>query len=134
MRNLLFALSLLLAVAAAAPTLALAGDPKIPTFPVEVSKSRYDYDSLRRSMYFVLATILRIAGLAAVVAVVFYGAKMAFAGGDAAKFSEAKKSLLYALLGAVVIFGIYTILATVRGAVDSATRRGGKQEIQVLPN
>lgn len=110
---------LTLLIAAAAPTAAFAAE--------------FTYDNLRRSMYYVLATILQLAGLAAVAAVVYYGIRMAVSRGDSAKFSEAKKGLLYALLGAAVIFGVYTILATVRGATDELTGgRGASQQENVL--
>lgn len=38
---------------------------------------------------------------------------MALSHGDPSKFNEAKKGLLYAILGIIVILGSYTIIATV---------------------
>jgi len=54
-----------------------------------------------------------VASLAVVVILVWYGLQMVFARGDPTKFSSAKKGLTTALVGAVVIFGVWTIIATV---------------------
>ena len=77
------------------------------------------YEGLMNTVYSLLATILQMADLAAVAAIVWFGVRMALSRGDPAKFNEAKKGLIYACIGAVIIFGVYTILATVRGAVGS---------------
>jgi hypothetical protein len=63
--------------------------------------------------------LARIAGPLMVIAVVLYGLQMMWAQGDPSKFNEAKKSFFYALLGMLVIFGVYTIIATVANAVGN---------------
>ncbi len=76
------------------------------------------YQGLMTTLYTLLQAILRIADLGAIIAIIWFGLQMALARGDATKFNDAKKGLLYAIIGAIVIFGVYTILATVRGAVS----------------
>ncbi len=77
------------------------------------------YEGLINTVYYLLQAVLQIADLAAVAAVVYYGIRMAIARGDATKFNDARKGLIYTIIGALIIFGVYTILATVRGAVGS---------------
>jgi crotonobetainyl-CoA:carnitine CoA-transferase CaiB-like acyl-CoA transferase len=52
-----------------------------------------------------------------VVMIVWYGFQMMIAQGVEAKFTTAKKSLTYAVVGIAVILGAYTIIATVGNAV-----------------
>jgi len=63
--------------------------------------------------------ILVLAGLAATGAIVYYGVLMATAGSNTDRYSRARKGLIYAAIGTIIIFGVYTIIATVRGAVNS---------------
>jgi hypothetical protein len=44
---------------------------------------------------------------------------MVMSRGEPAKFAAAKKGLLLAIVGSLVIFGVYTIIQTVRGGVQS---------------
>lgn len=63
-----------------------------------------------------------------VVMIVWYGFQMMASQGNETKFTTAKKSLGYAVVGMVVILGAYTIIATVGntiqgiGAQDLSTR------------
>src|SRR5512133_1584063 len=57
--------------------------------------------------------VLRMAGLACVAVIIYFGVRMVLAGGDDAVYATARKGLNYALLGALVIFSTYTIIATV---------------------
>ncbi len=66
-----------------------------------------------------VAFLLRVAGLGVTVVIVYNGFRMVIAGSDASAYAKAPKRLIWALLGAVIIFGAYTIIATIRGGVDS---------------
>ena len=79
----------------------------------------FTYDKLIEVANRLVQFILRVAGFAVVGVIVYYGVRMVIAGNDAAKYAEARKGLNYALIGALVIFGVYTIIATIQGAVES---------------
>ena len=55
--------------------------------------------------------------VAMVLAIIWYGFQMMIAQGNDTKFSAARKSLTYAVVGIAVILGTYTIIATVGNAV-----------------
>ncbi|MBP9822256.1 MAG: hypothetical protein KBC81_02330 [Candidatus Pacebacteria bacterium] len=63
-----------------------------------------------------------------VVVIVWYGFQMMASQGNQTKFTNARKSLGYAVVGMIVILGAYTIIATVAntvvgiGAQDLSTR------------
>ena len=52
-----------------------------------------------------------------VIYIVISGIKMATAGGDIAKFQDAKKSLLWGLIGSLVVLGVYVIINTIKNLV-----------------
>lgn len=54
----------------------------------------------------------RIAILGLVVMVVFYGVQMMWSGGNPTTYGNAKKGFWYSMIGAIVIFGVYSIIAT----------------------
>ena len=89
------------------------------TTPVLGSTGVVTWDKVKYAMYYLLQNILVVAGLAATGAVIYYGVMMATARDNATQFNSARKGVLYAALGALIIFGVYTILSTVRGAVNS---------------
>ena len=57
--------------------------------------------------------------MAIVIALVFYGIKFATSRGNPEAFTAAKKGLQSALVGAIIILGTYTIIATVANAAGS---------------
>lgn len=87
--------------------------------PVLGSTGGITWNKVIYAVYYLLQNILFVAGLAAVGAIVYYGVLMATARDNAGQFDSARKGVLWAMLGALTIFGVYTILATVRGAVGS---------------
>ena len=54
-----------------------------------------------------------------VIFLIYYGLRMILSRGDPTKFNDAKKGLFYAILGIIVIFGTYTIIATVANALGA---------------
>ena len=64
--------------------------------------------------------MLRTVGAVMVIFLVIAGLRYMAAGGDPKKVIEARKSLNYALLGILVIMGVYVIIATVANAVGSS--------------
>ncbi len=53
-----------------------------------------------------------------VIALIFYGLQMLTSRGNESKFTAAKKSLGYAVLGVIVILGAYTIITTIAYNID----------------
>jgi hypothetical protein len=62
---------------------------------------------------------LRVVGLIGVIMVVWFGLQMVMSRGEATKFTEAKKGLLWSLVGLAVVFGVGTIISTVQKTVES---------------
>lgn len=77
----------------------------------------WTYARLLSTMYYLLGVILQLAELGVVAALVWYGLQMVLSRGDAARFTSAKNGVMLAIVGGIIIFGVYTILATVKGAV-----------------
>ncbi len=77
------------------------------------------WDKVMAAVYNVLQTVLFLAGMAVVVAFVVYGIMMATAGENVDRYKKSRTGLIYSGVGALIIFGVYTILATVRGAAGS---------------
>jgi hypothetical protein len=79
------------------------------------------YDRVVSSLNNLVEVVLRIAGFIVVIVILYYGARMALAGGDDAAYSAARHGLNLALVGALIIFGVYTIIATVEGLVNDVS-------------
>ena len=62
-----------------------------------------------------------------IMVIIWYGLQMMIAQGNDTKFTNAKKSLTYAVIGMVVILGAYTIIATVHNSVEAL----GQQDNQL---
>ncbi|HXK36219.1 MAG TPA: hypothetical protein VJ553_01415 [Candidatus Paceibacterota bacterium] len=77
------------------------------------------YNRLIAIVYALVKILLQVGEFAAVGFIVWYGLRMVMSKGDSTKFSAARKGLLLALLGAVIIFGAYVIVDSVQGAVES---------------
>ncbi len=79
----------------------------------------FTYAKLVQIVERLVSFILKVAALAVVITIVYFGVRMVMAGSDTGAYAEARKGLNWALIGALVIFGAYTIIATVKGAVES---------------
>jgi hypothetical protein len=79
----------------------------------------FTYARLKEIAFYLATTFTRLVGLAIAVGVVFYGLRMILARGDPTAYGAAKKGLVNAMIAALVVFGVYTIIATLYGAVDS---------------
>lgn len=82
----------------------------------------YTYQGMLNILYNLVEFLLRIAAFACVAVLAWFGLKMVLSRGDQTKFADAKKGLTWAIIGTVVIFGVYTIIATIKAAVDSVGR------------
>ena len=69
-------------------------------------------------------TILYIVGIIAVIMLIIGGIKYLVSGGDAKKVTDAKNTVLYAIIGIVICFFAYAIINFVVSALPS----GSKQE------
>jgi succinate dehydrogenase hydrophobic anchor subunit len=74
----------------------------------------YTYQGLMAAVENLVNFLIRMASLAVVVVIVWYGLQMVLAKGDAAKYGNARKGFNSALIGALVIFGVWTIIATIQ--------------------
>ena len=61
--------------------------------------------------------VSEVAGIALFVAIVFYGILYTTSKGMPDRVTKAGKGLLYSLIGGVIIFGSYAIIATVANAI-----------------
>ncbi len=77
------------------------------------------YDGVVASLNYVVGNALLLGGFIAVGAIVYYGFLMTMSKGEPTKFNAAKGMLIKACIGAAIIFGVYTIIATVQGAANS---------------
>ena len=65
-------------------------------------------------------TLIYIVGVIAVVMLVFGGIKYVISGGDAKKVTDAKNTVLYAIIGLVIAFVSYAIVTFVISALPSS--------------
>ncbi len=77
------------------------------------------WEKVMNSVYYVLQFILGTAGSLVVLAFVIYGIMMATSRDNVDRYKKARTGLIYSGVGALIIFGVYTILATVRGVAGS---------------
>ena len=77
------------------------------------------YDRVVASLNYLVMNALLLGGLVAVAAIVYYGFRMTMSKGDPTAFGTARGHLIQAGIGAAIIFGVYTIIATVQGAAQS---------------
>lgn len=82
----------------------------------------YTFDGLMNIAGNLVGVLTNVAWLAATAVIVWYGVKMILARGDETKFAEAKKGLTWAIVGSLVMFGVWTIILTLRAFVDSISR------------
>ncbi|MBX4189918.1 hypothetical protein KW791_01290 [Candidatus Parcubacteria bacterium] len=78
------------------------------------------YDITVQSLFGILTGLAcwatRLALIAVVLALVWYGLQFILSQGNPTKFAGAKKSFWYGILGVVVIMATYTIIATIANA------------------
>lgn len=67
-------------------------------------------------------TLIYIVGVIAVVMLVFGGIKYVVSGGDAKKVTDAKNTVLYAIIGLVIAFVSYAIVTFVISALPSSDK------------
>ena len=69
-------------------------------------------------------TILYIVGIIAVIMLIIGGIKYVISGGDAKKVTDAKNTILYAIIGLVICFLAFAIVNFVISALPSSTSTG----------
>ncbi len=87
--------------------------------PVPSPTSGTTYERVLEILDNLVGFILRMSGVAAVIVTIYYGVRMVMAGGDEAAYAKARQGFTWALIGSLVIFGVYTIIATIQGATQS---------------
>lgn len=68
-------------------------------------------------------TILYIVGIIAVVMLIWGGIRYVVSGGDAKKVTDAKNTILYAIIGLIISFLAYAIVRFVVNALPSETNK-----------
>lgn len=77
-------------------------------------------------------TILYIVGIIAVVMLIIGGIKYVISGGDAKKVTDAKNTILYAIIGLVISFFAYAIVNFVISALPSSDEDEGQKTSLVI--
>lgn len=76
-------------------------------------------------------TILYIVGIIAVIMLIIGGIKYVISGGDAKKVTDAKNTILYAIIGLVIAFFAYAIVNFVISALPSSDKED-KEETSLI--
>ena len=76
-------------------------------------------DDIGNRVTFLACWLSRVAIAIMVIMIVFYGLMFMTSQGDQAKYTDAKKALLWGIVGILVILGTYTIIATVANALGA---------------
>lgn len=79
----------------------------------------WTFDKLVDLLRYLALLAFDLAGFVAAGFIIYYGVRMGLARDNATEFASAKSGLIKAALGLMVIAGVWTIIATVRGAVGS---------------
>ena len=90
--------------------------------PLGNTNSEFTWDRLVGILNYLVDTALALGAFVAMAAVVYYGMRMSISRAEPKAFTDAKAGLIKALIGAALIFGVYTVINTVQGAADTLTR------------
>jgi hypothetical protein len=82
----------------------------------------FTYERLKSMAFSLAQTFTELVGMALVAGVVFYGIRMVTARGDETAFRTAKAGLTNAMIGALIVYGAHTLIATLYSAVHSVGR------------
>ena len=77
-------------------------------------------------------TILYIVGIVAVIMLIIGGIKYVVSGGDAKKVTDAKNTVLYAIIGLIVCFLSFAIVNFVLSALPSSDKKDNKNDTTSL--
>ncbi len=77
-------------------------------------------------------TILYIIGIIAVIVLIIGGIKYVVSGGDSKKVTDAKNTVLYAIIGLVIAFLAFAIVNFVISALPSSTNPAQEEETAVI--
>lgn len=77
-------------------------------------------------------TILYIIGIIAVIVLIIGGIKYVVSGGDSKKVTDAKNTVLYAIIGLVIAFLAFAIVNFVISALPSSTNPAHEEETAVI--
>ena len=103
------------------PAMALAANPPEPA----VSGNPITLDTIENLVSTLLDYVITIASLLVVGYLIYAGFLMLSAGDDTAKFAKGKTALRNGIIGAAVVFGVGTILATIARFSTNPTSIGG---------
>jgi hypothetical protein len=91
--------------------------------PIDTSSSQgidFTVQDLADRITFLACWLSRVSITILVIMISFYGIMFMTARGDQTRFDNAKKSFMWGIVGALVILGTYTIIATVANAVGAS--------------
>lgn len=78
-------------------------------------------DKIKKIITGLACWLIDIALVLMVIAVVFYGIKFLLSQGESGKITDARKGLLWAIVGVAVILGAYTIIASVGNFISEGS-------------
>ncbi len=81
----------------------------------------FTFDRLVELLNYLVLNALILGEVIAVSAMVYQGFRMAWSRGEPKDFLAAKEALIKVCIGAVLIFGVYTVIYTIQGAADTLT-------------
>ena len=77
-------------------------------------------------------TILYIVGIIAVIMLIIGGIKYVVSGGDSKKVTDAKNTILYAIIGLIIAFLAYAIVNFVISALPSSEDKNKEEQTSLL--
>lgn len=98
--------------------------PWLPAAALAQGTEDFTYDRVVRILFGLANFLMNIGLVIAVIAIVWFGIQIMTSGGNATRYQEAKKSIIWAVVGAAIILGINTILATIEAVITNQSIAG----------
>ena len=89
----------------------------LPSVAFAQGEADFTYQKVVRILFGLVGFMFNIATLIAVIAIIWYGIQVMTAGGNAEKYRDAKKSVIWAVIGAAIIFGAGSLIKTIESII-----------------
>lgn len=89
----------------------------LPSVAFAQGEADFTYQKVVRILFGLANFAFDIAMLLAVIAIIWYGIQLMTAGGNAEKYRDAKQAVIWAVVGAAVIFGVSTMISTIESII-----------------
>lgn len=77
----------------------------------------------------ITSTVLYAVGIVAVIMLIYGGLRYVMSGGDSKKVTDAKNTILYAIIGLIIAVLAYAIVNFVLGTIDYTTGSGAQEAL-----